>query len=126
MAKITIDGPNKIMDVNTEETEIDVRVDIYSEWKNWMLLSDNAKFFQAMRNVGGEDLPGGENLGSTFFMMNGWKIRIDHSVNFTGNLWSEDGSAPIIAQEGSVLATSIISTLVEKPDLGLTNAQVFV
>lgn len=126
MANVTIDGSTKLITVNALVTDIDIQVDVYSEWKNWTLLSDNLKWVQAMRSTGGDPLPGGEFLGSTYFMVNGWKIEVNDSVTFTGNIFSDDGSSPFQAGVGVVIATSQISTLVERVTTAQQNAAVFV
>ena len=99
--KVTFDGPNRLILVNQGETILDFRADVYSAWKKWLMLENhkqNAAFPQAMRSVGGDPIPGG-NLGSTFFLMNGWKIRTwegDHILTINGNFYTEDGSDPFI------------------------------
>src|SRR3990172_1116667 len=99
MSVVTFDGSNRLIVVDNGVTEIDVKIDLYSDWKEWMLLGDNSRYAQAMRAVGGDPLPGSKQLGSTFFLMNGWKIRpheASHTLTVNGNLYSEDGSSPYI------------------------------
>ena len=93
MALVTFDGPNKLMIVNPGVTEIDVKVDLYSDWKEWTLLSDNSKYLPAMSAIGGEPIGGGIFVGSTFFFLNGWKLRPyegNHTLNVVGNLYTDD------------------------------------
>lgn len=97
--KVTFDGPNKIIMINVNETEIDVRVDLYSNWKEWMAYQDNSKYLPAMRAVGGDPITDTQALGSTYFLINGWKILPwsgDYKLNITGNLYSDDGLDPIL------------------------------
>lgn len=124
--KVTFDGPNKLIIINEEEDLIDIQVDVYSAWKNWAMYSDNLKFDAAMRAVGGDPLPGGDFLGSTFFLINDWKIYVDHSVGFSGNLFAEDGSSAFVAPTGTQIVTQRVSNLVDKVGSDLTNARVFV
>ena len=126
MAKVTFDGELRTITVDVGEDEINIGIDVYSEWKNWLFLSDNAKWIAAMTSTGGDPLPGGEFLGSTFFMINGWKLLTDHSVIFEGNLFADDGSDPIIAISPAVIATSKVSTLVERVSVPAPNASIFV
>ena len=63
--KVTFDGYNKLIIINSNEDEIDVAVDIYSAWKEWSQQRDYLKWVAAMRSVGGDPLPGGaEETGS--------------------------------------------------------------
>jgi hypothetical protein len=124
--KVTFDGANKLIYVNTGEAEIDVEVDLYSDWKEWAILRDNLKFDAAMRVVGGDPTPTGA-LGATFFLINGWQILVDHAVNFTGNLYSDDYDTPYTVEEGVELATTTVSNLIDKvaPD-ETNNASIFI
>ena len=73
MANVTFDGENKIIRVNDGVVQINVELDLYSEWKRWMMEDDNAKWLQAFRSAGGDPT----NLEATqfspryFFLMNG-------------------------------------------------------
>jgi ribosome modulation factor len=91
--------------------------DLYSRYKDWVLVGDNAKYLLALSYIGADPVPGGQ-LGTTFFLENGWKIRPfegDHTLVITGNLYSRDGSDTVINTIGSynVRVLSVISTLVE-------------
>jgi hypothetical protein len=97
MAKVIFDGERKLIIVNPGITSLDVREDIYSEWKRWFNTGTNSKFFMAMDIVGGNPLPE-DQLGLTYFLLNGWKIRPyegDHRLKIRGNLYSQDKSDPI-------------------------------
>jgi hypothetical protein len=118
MALLTFDGPNKLMICNPGVTALDVTIDIYSDWKEWALLGDNFKYDQAMRSTGGDPLPGSKALGSTYFLMNGWKIRpqeANHTLNVDGNMYCEDGTSPFTSTVGSwaVFVISTVSSLVD-------------
>lgn len=114
---VTFDGPNKVISFNVSTTAVDVR-DIYSDWVDWFLTSDNSKYLPAMRNVGGDPLPGSKTLGLTYFMLNGWKIKPyeeNHTITFNGNLYSEDGSSPYMNVVGAyqVMIINSVSNLVD-------------
>ncbi len=97
---VTFDGVNRIIDVSSGTTAMDVKADIYSEWKEWASLWMNSKFIQAFSCVGWEPLPGGKFTPSYFFLLNGWKVRAYTGTDtiFVGiNLYTEDGSSPFIA-----------------------------
>lgn len=98
----TFDGPNKLI-ILSSQTTVSV-ADLYSRWKDWVLLSDNSKYVDAMSNVGGDPLPGGSFLGVTFFMENGWKIRpqeSSHTLVINGNLYDRAGGSPFVSTLGS-------------------------
>lgn len=114
---ISFDGINKIISLSLGTHDISVK-EIYSRWIDWVASSDNSKYLQAIRFVGGDILPGSKELGITFFLLNGWKIRPaeeNHVLNLNGNLYSEDGSSPFIPVLGSYNVTVInsVSSLVD-------------
>jgi len=118
--KVTFDGPNKLILINDGETEIDFRTDVYSNWKEWLLVNEyvNAEFLQAISVVGGDPLPGSRILGSTFFLENGWRIRSwegDHILTITGNVFTREGEDPVLPPLGQhkVTVNFNTSTLVE-------------
>lgn len=95
MAKVTFDGPNKLIIVDYGVTELDVRADLYSDWKEWMLLSDNSKYLPAFRTVGGDPTKAGEAISPYYFLLNGWLIRPhedDHELFIDGNLYGDEGA----------------------------------
>lgn len=97
---ITLDTPTGgVLNVNVQR--------LYSEWKEWWLLSDNSKFPLAFRNIGGDDLTPGVQAGAYFFLQNqdvpnyarGWRIistDADQTVNYNGNLVAEDSAKSLI------------------------------
>lgn len=102
---VTIDGPNRILaeDAAGASNTVDVAA-IYSAWKAWALLADNAKFLPAFRVVGGDPTVGGDALGATFFLTNGWQIRpaeSDHLLTLRGNLFVDGGGDPIANTVGT-------------------------
>lgn len=71
--------------------------EIYSRWKDWVLTSDNAKYLQAFRFVGGDPTVGGKSLGVTYFLMNNWRIvpytgSLDYDLNVEGNLFLDEAT----------------------------------
>jgi hypothetical protein len=111
--KVTFDGDNKLIIVNLNENLIEIKKDIYSDWKEWAMQRDYLKFLPALRAIGGDPTIGGKSLGSTFFTINGWQILIQGGTNFVGNIFSDDFSTPFLAANGVVLATSEVSNLVD-------------
>lgn len=119
---VTFDGPNKLILVNDGVTELDVRVDIYSDWKEWMLGHDGiipSRYIDAVENIGGQPLPGGRVVGSTFFLINGWRIKPysgSYQLRVNGNLYTTEGDSPFVDADGylnNIRIESTVSTLVE-------------
>jgi hypothetical protein len=104
MSKVTFNGDTKIITINDGITSIDVTNDLYSEWKDWLVLGDNLKYKQAFRYLGGDSIGSGQRIASYFFLMNGWKIKPyegNHTLDILGNLFSDDNSDPFINTIGS-------------------------
>lgn len=110
-------GHNKIISLTTDTTTVSVR-DLWSRYIDWTSIDDNSKYEIAMRFVGGDALPGNKELGLTYFIMNGWKIRPfegNHTLNIDGNLYSDDGTSPYANVIGNfnVMIISSVSSLVD-------------
>lgn len=118
--KVVFDGENRIIYINSGETEIDVKEDIYSAWKRWAARVDNAKWYSALRSVGGDITPTGF-VGDTYFLINGWRIKAREAngggnIRLTGILYTEEGDSPVIPVSGmsfeytvSNLASGVVS-----------------
>lgn len=96
--KVTFDGVNKLILINPGETTVGVQDDIYGAWKQWMLLKsiENFRYLKPIDIVGGEPLPGDQALDSTFFLINGWKIKPypgSYTLNIVGNVFDIDGGS---------------------------------
>ena len=117
MAKVTFNGTTKLIIVDNAITELDVKVDLYSDWKEWLKEGDNAKFLVAMRTVGGDPTTGVKSVAPYFFLTNGWKIRPyegDHTLTITGNLFVDEpgtyGYNLTIPTIGDYTVTVVLST----------------
>jgi len=120
MAKVTFDGTDKKIIVDNGITELDVQIDLYSDFKEWLKTGnngDNAKYLPAMRTVGGDPTTGTKSVSPYFFLMNGWKIRpqeADHTLTITGNLFVDDpetyGYNLTIPTLGDYTVTVVLST----------------
>ena len=76
---------------------------IYSRWCDWAASSDNLKYGQVFRQVGGDDLGGGLFIPPYFFLQNGWRVRpmeSDHTLTINGNLFVEGGGTPVVRTLG--------------------------
>lgn len=135
MSHCSFDGPNKIIQIIEPPVggylDIGIPEHVYEEWKDWMMESDNSKYLQAMYSLGGEPLPGGLKLGSTFFLINGWKIRpyeYTHTLRVEGNLFCDDGTSPFVPTVGTynvqvIMSVSNLTTAVETGVSGLTTEE---
>jgi hypothetical protein len=105
---ITFDGPNKLAILSAGTVTLEV-TDLWSRWIDWVLTSDNSKYLPAMRSVGGDPLSESKELGSTFFMLNGWRIRpqeASHWLTVNGNLYTDPaGESPFIPTLGAYTVT---------------------
>lgn len=94
----TFDGPNRIIQCDPGTTDFFVSA-VYSAWKRWVQVSDNAKFERAFEDsIGSNSLGEGAFLGSYYFITNGWKIRpqdADHTLTIQGNLFPVPDTASI-------------------------------
>lgn len=94
--KVTFDGVNKLIIVNPGVTTLDVKTDLYSDWKEWVRNEDYLKFLPPFNTVGGEPIVGGQSLDVTFFLINGWKIKPyygSYTLDVIGNLFDVDGGS---------------------------------
>jgi len=110
--KVIFDGLLKTITVGPETSVIDVKVDLYSAWKEWAMAAENMKWAAAFRTVGGDPISG-RFLGATFFLINGWRIILDHGVDLDGNLYTEEGDSVFIPVVGQQVSTSSVSNLVD-------------
>lgn len=131
MANVTFNGPSKLILVNNGITSLDVGIDLYSDWKEWLLIGNNTQFLPAFRTIGGDPTVAGQKVAPYFFLLNGWKIKPysgNHVLSIVGNLFSEDGSSPFVSADGGVnvlivSSTSSSATLVETGVSGLTPSE---
>lgn len=115
---VEFDGVNKLILILSGTTSINVKNDIYSPWKQWSLTGSNLEYEQALRAIGGDPTVSGQFLGSTFFMLNDWRIRSwegTHELTINGNLYVDGGGNPFIPPTGSytVTYTRVVSNLVD-------------
>jgi len=116
--KVTFDGTNKLIIVSPGTTLLSVKNDLYSDWKEWARVDDNLKFEIAFRAVGGDPTVGSSFLGSTYFLINGWRIRTwegDQELLIEGNLFVDGGGNPFVPtlDPHNILITTQRSNLVD-------------
>lgn len=112
--KVTFDGVNRIIYVNSEVTELDIKIDVYSNWKEWIkALPENASWLPAIRGVGGDPTVVGEFAGDIYFLINGWKLFVDLTkVRITGALFSDDYASAYYTYAGVVQYPAQVSSIV--------------
>ncbi|MDY0270209.1 hypothetical protein [Trichloromonas sp.] len=100
---VTFDPINKLIIVLTGITYIDVGIDLYSNWKEWVLIDDNAKYDAAFFTFGGEPISEFQSTPPYYFLTNGWKVYVENmSITVDMNLYSDDGLSPFIINNASV------------------------
>jgi len=95
--KVTFDGPNKLMILKPGVTDVCITECLYSPWKIWVQESDNAKYEQAFRIVGGEPTTGSNSIAPYSFLLNGWRIRpqeANHTLTVDGVVIVDGGGDP--------------------------------
>jgi hypothetical protein len=100
-------------------------VEMYSEWKQW-LLDDPTRLGlpPAFREVGGDPVSLTQSLGTTFFLLNGWKIRPaerSHKLTIVGNLFTDPaGESVFVPTFGAftVNTETRVSNLIDTVDTG--------
>lgn len=108
--KVTFDGELRRIYINSNETQIDVKVDLYSSWKEWAQLRDNTKFLPAFRTTGGDPVGSGLYSGDIYFLINGWQIVVDHPVTMQGSIYHDD-QIPVFVINGGGGVTAQVSNL---------------
>lgn len=132
--KVTFDGDNKLILVNEGVTELDVLEDLYSDWKEWLISNYDglypSRYIDAIESIGGQPLPGSRFVGSTFFLINGWRIKPHwgtYTLVINGNLYTTEGDSPFVDADtnppypNNIKIESTVSTLVET--VGVTEVQ---
>ncbi len=129
--KVTFDGPNKLILVNDGVTDLNVQIDIYSDWKEWAQIEDNLKYEQALTAIGGDPITATTNVGITYFLENGWRMKAaegNYVLSVSGNLFTrepgDDPFVPVDGKESKVTINLVRSNLVDliQSQLGATES----
>lgn len=141
MTSIVIDPTDSCIELVCGAGETDVTIlvsDIYSAWKDWLLVDDNSKYLQAMDSAGGENLGGGEALGRAYFLLtsNSWKIcprttELNVRILLQGNLFASPatdnlfgyGEVAVGGHTHIEMRTSTLPSIVETGVSGLTPSE---
>lgn len=125
--KVTFDGINKKIIVNEGVTVVDIKEDVYSDWKEWVQVRDNAKYEAALRTSGGDPAGTGQFTGDFYFLINDWQIEVNELVRFNGNIYSDNPDLePFIINPGAgvIVNQSLLAVGIETSSSSLTPAQV--
>lgn len=110
--KVTFDGPNNLITVNSGVTSLNIRSDVYSAWVKWLGLSPNMEYLPAMRYSGLDPIPGGYT-GDVYFLTNGWKLIINlNVVQVSGVLYSDNYATAYYGAQGMPLYPAQVSSVV--------------
>ena len=125
--KVTFHPDTRIIQVTQAPTyvngewvvNLDINTDVYSDGKeDWENDPDLNKLIFPVRYVGGDPISDVKELGVTFFLKDGWRIRpyeANHVFRVNGNLYTDEGVSPFVSTVGSynILLTQQVSDLVD-------------
>jgi hypothetical protein len=122
--KVFFSGHERIIYVSEGVTDIDVKADLYSGWKEWATHSDELpepmNWVKAFSVVGGDPISDNVDLGTTFFLENGWRIqpfpsKTPYTLSIRGNIYTrEPGETINLFAEGvsvSLERSNIVETI---------------
>jgi hypothetical protein len=101
-----INGDTKV--ISLETATLDVAA-LWSDYMDWLSVSDNSKYPSAMRSVGGDDIDtgAGTKVPAYIYLINGWKIRpmeSQHTLNVgNGILLVDGGGDPFVNTVGTFM-----------------------
>lgn len=124
---VTFDGINKQIFINEGVTTVDIKEDVYSGWKEWVQVRDNAKYQPAFRTSGGDPAGTGQFTGDFYFLINDWQFVVNKLVRFNGNIYSDNPDLePFIINSGGgvIVNQSLLAVGIETSSSSLTPAQV--
>lgn len=100
----TVDYLNELLIMDTGVTEMSVP-ELYSVWKDDVLLTNNAQYQFAFSIVGGNTISGSKSIPQYCFLENGWKVRpqeANHTLAVTdGIIVDAGGSDPFVNTLGA-------------------------
>lgn len=108
------DGSNKLIILDTGVVTFTAS-EIYSRWKDWVLLSDNSKYEFAFSSVAGDPISSTQVISPYIFLNTtaGWRIRpdeTDHQLSIDGNLYSVDPNLNLfVSTVGDFTVTIVIN-----------------
>ena len=102
MSDAIFDGSNLHITIPSTGS-FDVEKNFYSAWKEWIALSDNAKYPVAFDTTGGDNVGSGQEIAPYFFCRNdlGWRIKMptaDGEIVVAGNLFPRNPAVSLFEQ----------------------------
>tara|TARA_R110002124_G_scaffold116022_1_gene272218 strand:+ start:132 stop:566 length:435 start_codon:yes stop_codon:yes gene_type:complete len=102
MSDAIFDGVNLYITIPSTGS-FDVEKNFYSAWKEWIALSDNAKYPVAFDTTGGDSVGSGQEIAPYFFCRNdlGWRIKMptaDGEIVVAGNLFPRNPAVSLFEQ----------------------------
>ena len=130
--KVTFDGANRIIYVNEGVTDLEIKSEVYSAWKEWASSTpDNATWPPAIRTIGGDPTVGSQKAGDIYFLQNNWKLYLDITkVRVTGSLFSDNFTTAYHDLQGNQIFPAEVASLVTTQEVtsstdGTTPAEVW-
>lgn len=101
---------------------MDVKTDIYSDWKVFQKSSENAIGPPAFDVTGGDPIPGSQFISGSYFLRNdlGWRIQStdeDQEVSLIGNLYPRDETLPMFLSRATRTVTYNVDRTASPRDL---------
>jgi len=127
--KVTFDAPNRLILVNPQEISINVKRDIYSNWKEWARTRDNSSWPIAISVIGGDPITSETFIGDTYFLENGWRLQpwvpgpngsSGYILDIVGNLYTREPGQNPVNPIPSVSVTLTRSNITETAIVGGT------
>lgn len=136
--KVAFAGATRTIYVAEGVRDLDTKIDLYSAWKEWVLASTEAPnpivWEKAFTAVGGDPITASQDLGTTYFLENGWRIQpassgTSYTLTIAGNLYTrEAGETPFRFANGvsvSLVRSNIVELItVEALAVAITPADV--
>lgn len=117
-AKVTFDPTNKQIVCTVAPVSgvvsLNFKSDVYAGAKgDWFLTSSLTGLSFAVEPLGGQALPGGSKLDSTYFLKDPWKILpydADHELQIIGNVFTETGTPVTVSRPGRTITVRLLTT----------------
>ena len=110
----TFDGNLKTIFIDPKVGDITFSaIDLYSSWKRWVMLDNNARFVKAFNAIGGNQLSATKYIAGYIEVTNDWKIKPpdgDYTLTVEGNLFATGGSTPFVGADSGTVIVVIEST----------------
>lgn len=117
--KVLFDPNTKIIEVIeppvSGTVSLDFKIDVYSDGKeDWITDPTLNKIKFPIRSVGGDTISNTKNLGATFFLLYGWKIRpysADHRLLVNGNIYTDPAGGNVFLPASGSYSVTIETTV---------------